>query len=113
MEWSDGRITVPGMDTNIIFEICFTPADNDLFVFIAQSLYQNMRNKNIQGICFNENLIVLCEETVWITILSQKLFVFFTFCHQSYPLLNTEMDSFMKYYFTTFMKNLFVLASTL
>ena len=66
-----------------------------------------------QGICFNENLIVLCEETVWIIILSQKLFVFFTFCHQSYPLLNTEMDSFMKYYFTTFMKNLFVLASTL
>lgn len=41
-----------------------------------------------------------------------KLFVSFTFCEQSYPLLNTEMASFMKYYFTTFMKNLFVLDAT-
>lgn len=36
-----------------------------------------------------------------------------TLCDRSYPLLNTEMDTFMKYYFTTFMKNLFALASIL
>ena len=63
-----------------------------------------------QGIALHDYTIQLLfylkiwESWLWIFILSQKLFVSFTFCHHSYPLLNTEMDSFMKYYFTTLWK---------
>ena len=89
MEWADGRTAFPGNEKQYHFQNYFVPC--------------------WQGIALHDYTIqLLFYLKIWeswlIFILSQKLFVSFTFCHHSYPLLNTEMDSFMKYYFTTLWK---------
>ena len=74
--------------------------------------YHKNKNIGLTPTAFICQHLTLKQEPVaddgWLFVfaLASKLFVSFTFCDQSYPLLNTEMDSFMKYYFTTFMEKL-------
>ena len=80
-------------------------------VLTYRNLMSNVECRFVSGTILKNGFSTPSYFHVYFILLQSYLSL--TLCDRSYPLLNTEMDTFLKYYFSTFIKNLFALASIL